>query len=268
MIGYIVIALVIIITIVLSILYFRDTRVKKEEKTEPADELIAQAFEVIDHLPNNDELSGILIKQQPVEARLAELFDELFDRGHTFHAEKIAHLLTKSQPENPDSFFRLGISQMKLERYDDAEASFRKSLELNPDNIHSANNLAYILNKKGLFAQSVLLLERFAESNNVITLVNLGIAKYYTGDIEFALDLLNSAYKKDMKRPEIHFYLGKCLEALGEKEKAMMAFERYKTLLKEEQEEQPTSTENIAENKKEIDNVQDNYDEGINTKDT
>lgn len=230
MLIYIGIILIIIATITLSILQFRGTRKKDYEKSKSTEDLIKQAFEIIDHLPNSDTLSNILISQQPVEERLAELFDELFEKEHTYHAEKIAQLLVKCQPESSHSYSRLGISQMKLKRYDDAEMSFHKALELNPDDIHAANNLAYILNERGLFDQSVQLLERFVESGNVITLINLGIAKYYTGDIELAFELLNSAYKKDLKRPEIHFYIGKCLEAMGDTEKAKLAFERYKIL--------------------------------------
>ena len=115
------------------------------------------------------------------------------------------------------------------------------------------------------YEDSIKILEPLlSDNNNVVTLVNLGIAYFHSGDAEKSYELLNAAYKKNPKIPEIHLYIGNCLKKFGEDEKAQKAFQRYLILSGKIDVNSDAQNSETKESSKQIDSeekVMDNTDE-------
>jgi|GEM_PF-3133561 len=231
---------IILVAISLIILAIALLRSKKETPAQDIlldeDTTIQRVFEIIDNLPNSEKFNPILLKQEPVENRLSEVFDELFSGGQITWSEKVAQTLVDFAPDIASAHTRLGLAQLRLGKTELAEQSFRNSLELNPKDKRSANNLEYLLNRQKKYDESVKILENTLDEqeNNIVTLVNLGIALFHSGDTERSYEILNAAYKLNPDIPDIHLYIGHCLNKFDEKEKAKLAYERYH-ILKEKQ---------------------------------
>ena len=227
---------IILVALSLAILIFAlvKTRRKNDSRQDLIDEdtVIERAFEVVDSLEDSDAYTRILMSQQPVEERLALLFDNLFANGQIEASEKVARLLVNYAPDVGWGYARLGMVYLKKGNLDEAEKNLKVALQIEPEDVRSANNLGYVLNQKGRYAESVAVLESVlsGENSSVVTLVNLGIAKYHLGDVEGAFELLNSAYRKNPNIPEVHLYIGHCLEKFGEHERAKLAYARYEEL--------------------------------------
>ncbi len=230
---------VILVALSVVILIFALIRAKKQSAdSQPLleeDTAIQQAFEVIDQFDDHENLSKILISQDPVEIRLAKLFDALFAEGKFAAAEKVARILVDFAPDLHIGYARLGMIQLKMGNLQAAERNLKTALEINPEDVRSANNLGYILNQQKRYAEAVAVLEPVLgyDEENVVTLVNLGIARFHTGNVEGAFELLNSAYKKNPNIPEVHLYIGHCLKHFGEMQKAQIAYQRYEQLKQE-----------------------------------
>ncbi len=230
---YIGIALVVISV---AVLVFALLRSRKEpiaiDTLLDEDVAIQKAFEIIDILPESESFSSILLAQEPVEIRLAKIFDNLFSQNNISRAHKIAQIIVEYVPDNPAGYSRLGLALLRLGKYDRAENAFRNALEIDPTDSKSANNLGYILNRKEKYAEAVKILNPLLgdEEDNLVTIINLGIALYHTGNVARAFELMNAAYKKNPELPEIHLYIGHCLKSFGEMDKANIAYQRYRLL--------------------------------------
>ena len=74
--------------------------------------------------------------------RLARL---LWTSGRAEEALDVYRRAVEWNPDNPDLVFNLGVSQFALARVDDAVASFRRVLELDPGRVDAQENLADLL---------------------------------------------------------------------------------------------------------------------------
>ena len=234
---------IILVALSLAILIFALVRAKRQSsQSEPLvdeDTVIQQSFEIVDVLDNSEQYTKILLSQEPVEVRLAKLFDQLFAEGKISPAEKVAKLLVQFAPDLAAGYARLGLAHLRMGNLESAEKNLRTALEIDPEDVRSANNLGYILNQRGRYAESVAVLESVLgeDEQNVVTLVNLGIAKYHIGDVDGAYELLNSAYKKNPNIPEVHLYIGHCLRQFGDEKRAQIAYARYEELKKAKEQE-------------------------------
>jgi tetratricopeptide (TPR) repeat protein len=68
----------------------------------------------------------------------------------------------KVNPKSPTSWLRLGVLQLKGERFDEAEASFKRAMELDPDYAEAYNNLAWLYASMGKDLGEALRLARKA----------------------------------------------------------------------------------------------------------
>ena len=246
---------IILVALSLAILIFALVRAKRQSsQSEPLvdeDTVIQQSFEIVDTLDNPEQYSKILLSQEPVEVRLAKLFDQLFAGGKISPAEKVAKLLVQFAPDLAAGYARLGLAHLRMGNLESAEKNLRTALEIDPEDVRSANNLGYILNQRGRYAESVAVLESVLgeDEQNVVTLVNLGIAKYHIGDVDGAYELLNSAYKKNPNIPEVHLYIGHCLKQFGDEKRAQIAYARYEELKKAKEQDAQRSESPRSEEK-------------------
>jgi YaiO family outer membrane protein len=90
---------------------------------------------------------------QPVWAQpAADAYDTAVAARRSGDAARAAELLRQvlaSQPENADAHLQLGLSLLALDRLDEAEAAFRRTLELAPDYTDARIGLARVAQRRG-----------------------------------------------------------------------------------------------------------------------
>jgi Tfp pilus assembly protein PilF len=205
---------------------------KKPNGTSPQEEeIIRNAFLLIENIPGGDKFSPILLEQTDIEIKLLKLCTAFVSDGHIQAAKSLARQLTDFAPDLPQAFTMLGMVHIKLDEKDEAIFAFEKALELDEKNVVAANNLGYLFNDKKIYykAEKYLGIAYDLDPDNTVTLINYGIALYHQKKYEISYQTLVMAYKKSPKNPIIHLYIGKCLEAL-EDPKAEDAFDRYRYL--------------------------------------
>ncbi len=237
------IILLVVSLVVLILALWRSKKNNPEDILLDEDTTIQQVFEIIDTAKNFEILNSILLAQEPVEIRLAKVFDNLFSSEQFQPAEKVAKIMVEFAPDLSAGHSRLGVVSLKMGKFEQAEKSFRNAIEIDPDDFRSANNLSYILNKQERYAESAQVLKPFIENNkgNIASLVNYGIALFHLDKIEKSFEILNSAYRENPNIPEVHLYIGHCLKSFGDNEKAKLAYERYEILKKQPDNEEQQS---------------------------
>ena len=116
----------------------------------------------------------------------------------------------------------------KLGQLEEAEASFRETLELNPQLPNSHKNLALALREQGKLDEAVV---HFAaaielEPDNAVGHHNLGRVLFDAGRSEDAVPSFREAIRLDHKLWPAHHDLGCCLVKLGKKNEAIAAYEQ------------------------------------------
>jgi Flp pilus assembly protein TadD len=113
--------------------------------------------------------------------------------------------------------------------YDQAEAQFRKALEIDPQNAAVLNYLGYMLADHDeklpealkLIRQAVLL-----DPQNYAYLDSLGWAYYKTGQYELAEENIRKANERNSGDPTIHDHLGDVYEKTGKLKMAVTQWDR------------------------------------------
>ncbi len=104
-----------------------------------------------------------------------------------------------------------------------AEDFYKKSLQADPNNAVSANNLAYVMlqnNENVDVALSYAQTARRVMPDAPQTADTLAWVYYYKGNYSAARDLLESALRKSPDDPSIHFHLGMTYAKLNDKSNA------------------------------------------------
>ncbi len=184
-------------------------------------------------LPEYVDMEKILQnKEIPIYSRIISILDGLIKAKRFEAAQEIAELSLEHFPKSSEVHTRLGMIFLRQNNFTEAEKHFLAALASDPNDIHAANNLAYIYNFQKRYKETIALLEPLLELNNenAITLVNLGIAYFHTNEKLKSYKVLHAAYKIAPRMPEIHFYMSYCLREFNENEKADLAYKRYLVL--------------------------------------
>jgi tetratricopeptide (TPR) repeat protein len=154
--------------------------------------------------------AGVDGDQQMQEEHLTKLVD-LYpndERAHvtaaTFYFgqqnyQKAVDLLTTSTEINPDhsaAYNMLGYSQRNLGEFDAAEASFKKYIELIPDNPNPYDSYAELLMKLGRYDESITQYQKALEMDPTFFASHMGISNnyIYKGEFEKAKQNCNDCY--------------------------------------------------------------------------
>lgn len=92
--------------------------------------------------------AAILIRPRTNDEKLAEALRAavaLEEQGKVGEAAERYRALTRSHPDSPTAWTNYGNTQMQLGANDEAERSFRRALELEPESRDALNNLAWLL---------------------------------------------------------------------------------------------------------------------------
>lgn len=122
-----------------------------------------------------------------------------------------AEKLSTSDEEKAAVLFMRGAMYERMKKYNEAEASFRKVLELDPENASAMNYLGYMFADRDLHLEEAHELVSKAldyEPHNGAYLDSLGWVYYRMDRLEEAEDYLKRAVQKVSRDPVVHDHLG------------------------------------------------------------
>ena len=118
----------------------------------------------------------------------------------------------EASPESEDMGLLLATAYNRRGQHEDAIATFKSVLEINPNNIRAVNNLSAALldhrSDAASHATALELAKRFASSDQPALLDTLGWAYYRNGDYKRARQYLEIAVKPGDQHPLVHHHLG------------------------------------------------------------
>lgn len=171
-----------------------------------------------------------------MDPKMAE-FKKAFDEGvaasrASDHDGAIARFTAAAavQPNCPECFYNIGAAYIQKKDEKQAEASYRKALEIKPDHAESLNALATLLNNQKRFDEAAAVSAKAAASapaGNADAIYNQGIILWNGGKIAEAKVKFEEAAKADPNHADARFQLGMALLNEGKVPEATASFEQY-----------------------------------------
>jgi len=140
-------------------------------------------------------------------------------------------LATKPDEKLYVAFLR-GTLYDRQKRYDEAEAEFRKALDIDPQNATILNYLGYMLADRGVRLPEALTMIRKAvdlDPQNGAFLDSLGWVYYKLGQFALAEENLRKANERINTDPTVHDHLGEVYEKTGNLKMAVAQWDRSMT---------------------------------------
>ena len=188
---------------------------------------IAKALNLSSIGEKNQAIAGLraLIAKSPKELTTYMTLGAVFSRDKNyFEAVKIYDLavaeIGKPEPYHWNLFFRLAIARERLGHWDKAEPSFKKALELFPNQADVLNYLGYSWIDKGIHLdEGVAMIRKAVElkprSGYIID--SLGWAHYKLGDYDQAVRELERAVQLMSQDATVNDHLGDAYWKVGRK---------------------------------------------------
>ena len=129
-------------------------------------------------------------------------------------------------------YFLRGTLADRQKNYEEAEAQFRKSLAIDPNNATILNYLGYMLADRGVRLPEALTMIRRAvelDPQNGAYLDSLGWAYFKSGQYGLAEENLRKANERTNTDPTVHDHLGEVYEKTGKLKMAVAQWERSMT---------------------------------------
>lgn len=161
-------------------------------------------------------------------------------------AHYFSRVASKINDEN--SWFNAGLkfyefaatcedTSMQIYASKEAINAFEKVISLNENNVEAKNALAicYIQNDLDIM-KGVQLLKDVTrrDSNNIEANYTLGMLSMRSGQVDKAVTRFETLVRIQPMNPEFHYYLGEAYSQMGKKMDAIKSFEKFKTLVPDE----------------------------------
>jgi tetratricopeptide (TPR) repeat protein len=152
------------------------------------------------------------------------------------HDEAIAKFqdVIAKVPNCVDCYYNIGVSQMAKQQYTEAEASFKKAIELKPDNPDAYTALANLYNSQKKFdlaaeasANAAKYSSAGAGGGNAEASYNQGVILFNAGKFAEAKAQFEAATKSDPNHSMAQYQLGMTSLNLGQIPDAVAALEAY-----------------------------------------
>lgn len=203
----------------------RAESLRRSGKLDAAIEVLEQLSITMPDLPLVHVSTGDLYRQSERFEDAAEAYDRAID------------MYGKQGEEQWFVFYARAISNERLDRWERAEADFRKALELNPDHPQVLNYLGYSLVEKRIKLDEALdMIERAVEGqpNSGYIVDSLGWVLYRLGRYDEAAGHMERAAELMPIDPVVNDHLGDALWAVGRFNEAEFQWKRALSFVDEE----------------------------------
>jgi tetratricopeptide (TPR) repeat protein len=184
---------------------------------------------------------GVLDREMQLEiAQIYEKGKRWTDMGKALDA---AEKLCKTEDQKSAVYFMRGAMYERMKKYDQAEAEFRKVIQLNGQDANTLNYLGYMLADRGVRlneAQDLIQKALDIDPQNGAFLDSMGWVYYRQGKLEQAEQLLTQALDHMGDDPTVHDHLGDVYFKLG---KTREAIAQWQTSVKEYQTSPPSDSD-------------------------
>ncbi|HEX7086475.1 MAG TPA: tetratricopeptide repeat protein [Vicinamibacterales bacterium] len=170
------------------------------------------------------------------QAALQKMFDEgvAASRAGKFD-ESIAKFTEAAgmAPNCADCYYNIGYAHSQKQEWAQAEAAYRKAVEIKPDYAEAWTGLSNVLNQQGKADEALAASEKAAAAGggagggNANALYNQGVILWNQNKFAEAKEKFAAAVKADPNYGEAYYRLGMAHVNLGEMDAAVTAFEGY-----------------------------------------
>ena len=203
------------------------TAIRHNPASEGANRKLGELLARIGRGGEADEVFQQSLESNPDRNALVEAM-ELNRRGETPKAEKIYRDLLRRNPDNVDALRLMGTLSARKENYNDAEAFFRRAVDLAPDFWLAWINLGVALNEQQKFDTAETAYKHALEirPGSVYTLEKLGANSMFDGRHDDAIHWLDAALERDPAHFPSLLCLGHVLKTIGRQKEAINAYHR------------------------------------------
>jgi tetratricopeptide (TPR) repeat protein len=204
-------------------------------------------------------LKGLMDGKQDRETliSLAHVYEKARNYGEMARAIDAAAKLSETSEERETVHFLRGAMFEKMKKFDEAEAEFRKVLELNPESSSALNYLGYMLADRNVRLNEALAMIQKAvdmEPHNAAFLDSLGWVYYRLGRLEEAEEYLRRSLERGSRDPTVHDHLG---DVLFSRDNLKEAISQWELAVREWQSSAPSDLDagEIAKIEKKLENA-------------
>lgn len=174
------------------------------------------------------------VQVNPNDVEAVTLFAQVqMQRGQVAAAISAWQQYSDAHPNDAGVYAMLGTLEEARGDTNKAEALYKKSLQIQPEQPVAANNLAYRMLENGEDADEALTLAQTARRvrpNSPDTADTLAWAYYHKGTYSFARDLLEDAIKTNPNNAAMQYHLGMVYSKLSDKSDAEMHLKKAVSL--------------------------------------
>ena len=148
-------------------------------------------------------------------SQLIKILLNRFNRGEYQEVIKKIYIIFKKQKNNDFLWNLSGLCFQKLDKFEEAIFSFKRSIEINSNNLAAQNNLALTYKLLKNFHEAEIILKKIIKSkpSYINALVNLGNLKNETYYFEEALSYFHKVLKINNNLPEIYLNISNIYQA-------------------------------------------------------
>ena len=201
------------------------TSIRHNPASEGANRKLGEVLALTGRGSEADQVFQRSLERNPARAVLVEAM-ELNRKGETAKAEKIFRDLLRSDPQNVDALRLMGVHCVRQESYNDAEAFFRRAVDLAPDFWMAWINLGAALHEQQKFDQAEVAYKRALQIKPglAFTLEKLGANSMHDGRLDDAIAWLDAALELDPAHFPSLLCLGHVLKTVGRQQEAIDAY--------------------------------------------
>ena len=131
-------------------------------------------------------------------------------------------------PNNAEVHYNIGKALRLMEKNDDAEAAYRRAIELKPAHILALSDYADLLRETGRNEQAIPIYQAalLLDDGHAQTYNSLGMALQSMGKLDLAIEAYTKMLARQPNSPVAHNNIGSIQQIQGQLEEAMQSFER------------------------------------------
>jgi len=202
---------------------------REEQIKVPINEIVEKNFTL------STAVEATRVEVIPGKKELGEA-NRLFQEGKFEEALAAYGKAAAQSPQDAVIQYNIGVTLMALDRVDEAIGAFKRTIEIQPENIPALKGLGQIYGKMRLYEESVRFYSQatMISSTDPEAFFNLGVGQMNLGDQEAALAAFKKSIACDEKYADSYYQLGLIFLNQGKLDEALAALEKFLQLAPED----------------------------------